>query len=136
MGRARAQQGWLLLETIVLGLMLLAAVSCLQVYQKSVELRQADGVRTTAVFLAREEYSRLQCRADRAAAAVRPTTYGWLGSPTDLQANGGSYTVEAVVGDGHDGCLPVRVAVGWQTSGHSGTVTFERMIVPHSGRRR
>ena len=55
MRRVGEQQGWLLLETIVLGLVLLAAVSCLQVYQKSAELRQADGVRTTAVFLAREE---------------------------------------------------------------------------------
>ena len=133
MKQSKGQQGWLLLETIVLGLILLAAVSCLAVYRQAVELRQVDGVRTTALFLAREEYSRLQCRADRKENAVWPGICGWLGSPGDLQANGGSYSVKAVVGNVIDGCLPVTVAVDWQATGHSGTVTFERVIVMHSG---
>ena len=131
MRQGEGQQGWLLLETIVQGLILLAASSCLHVYQTATELRQVDGVRTTALFLAREEYSRLQCRSDRGDGAEQPAACGWLGSPDDLQANGGSYTVTAVIGDGTDGGLPVRVAVDWQTAGHSGTVTFERVIVPH-----
>ena len=134
MRHGRKQDGGLLLETIILGMLLIAAVSGLQVYQKALELRQADGVRTTAFFLAREEYSRLQCRADQTAGGVRPAVYKWLGSPDDLRANGGSYTVEAIVGDGSDGCLPVTVVVDWQTAGHSGTVRFERVVVRHSAK--
>ena len=131
MKKLRGQRGWLLLETIVLALILIAAVSCLQIYQKALEMRQVDGVRMTAVFLAQEEYSRLQCQADQKKGTVRPITCGWLGNDEDLQANGGTYSVKAVIVDGVDGCLPVTVNVDWQTAGHSGTIIFERMIVLH-----
>ena len=37
----RGQQGWMLLETIMLGLILIVAVSCLPLYQQAIALRQA-----------------------------------------------------------------------------------------------
>lgn len=128
----RDQRGWLLLETTLLGLILIVAVSCLPLYQQAIALRQADGARTTALFLAREEFSRIQCQMDNNNFMAMPSgTIGWLGAASALQENGGTYDVRAVVGAGDaDGRL-LTVSVDWQSGSQHGLVTFERPLVVH-----
>ena len=127
----RGQQGWMLLETILLGLILIVAVSCLPLYQQAIALRQADGARTTALFLAREEYSRIQWQADHNFSALPAGDIGWLGAPAVLHGNGGAYDVCAVVGSGDDVSRLLTVSVYWQSGSQHGLVTFERLLVAH-----
>lgn len=127
----RGQQGWMLLETILLGFILIVGASCLPLYQQSIGLRQADGARTTALFLAREEYSRIQWRADHNFSALPAGDIGWLGAPAVLHGNGGAYDVCAVVGSGDDVSRLLTVSVYWQSGSQHGLVTFERLLVAH-----
>ena len=96
-----------------------------------IALRQADGARTTALFLAREEYSRIQWQADHNFSALPAGDIGWLGAPAVLQGNGAAYDVRAVAGSGVDASRLLTVAVYWQSGSQHGLVTFERLLVAH-----
>ena len=124
-----SQQGYLLLETAVLGVIILAMTACLRLNQQALSLEARDGARTTAIYLVREEFSRLEYEVDQG--DLQPGKVGWLGDEADLMRNGSSFRVEAEVREVSAHVLSARVTAEWQTGGKKGMLHFERLLCRH-----
>lgn len=126
------EQGYILLETLGISLMLLAMTGCLLFYRQAAALRCADAARTTALYLAREEFSRLQWMEQNEESFSAFSVQPWLGSPDSLRQNGGIYRVRAETGSRDStGMVSVVVVVQWEKSGFSGEQRFRRLIGRH-----
>lgn len=124
-----SQQGYLLLETVVLGVIILAMTACLRLNQQALSLEARDGARTTAIYLVREEFSRLEYEADQG--NLQPGKVGWLGDEADLMRNGSNFRVEAEVREVSTHVLSARVIAEWRTGVKKGTLHFERLLCRH-----
>lgn len=126
------EQGYILLETLGISLMLLAMTGCLLFYRQAAALRCADSARTTALYLAREEFSRLQWMEQKEKSIPASSVQPWLGSPDSLRQNGGRYRVRAETDSrDSDGMVSVVVVVQWEKAGFSGEQRFRRLIGRH-----
>lgn len=113
----------------MLGVIVLAMAACLRLNQQAVALEQMDGARTTAIYLVREEFSRLEYAADQG--TLQPGTAGWLGNAADLTRNGSSFQVEAEVREVSARVFSARVSATWTSGVKTGTLHFERLLCRH-----
>ena len=112
-----------------MGVIVLAMAACLRLNQQALALEAMDGARTTAIYLVREELSRLEYAADQG--NLQPGTAGWLGDAGDLTRNGGSFQVTAEVREVSERVLSARVTAEWKAGQKAGTLCFERRLCRH-----
>lgn len=122
-------QGYILLEVLVAGVVLLAMTASMRLYQQAMVTEEIDAVRTAGVYLAREELSRLQWQA--ANEGLRAGQVGWLGAQESLELNHGRYAVQADVRQVAEDAWQVVVAVDWQSLHRQGKLQFSRVICRH-----
>lgn len=124
-----SQQGYLLLEVVVLGVIVLAMAACLRLNQQALALEAMDGARTTAIYLVREEFSRLEYEADQG--QLQPGMVGWLGDAADLTRNNSTFRVETEIREVSANVFSACVTAVWQTGSKTGTLHFERLLCRH-----
>lgn len=124
-----SQQGYMLLETVVLGVIVLAMAACLRLNQQALALEAMDSARTTAIYLVREEFSRLEYEADQG--TLQAGTAGWLGDEADLTRNGASFRIKAEVREVSARVFSAQVSAAWESGQKTGTLQFERLLCRH-----
>jgi len=93
----RNEQGFFLLETIVLGMILLAAVEVLGLYYSIEYMRRDSAAETTALFLAQEQCARVAA-VQNSAEILPEGPLAWLGkTPCPIVKNGYSFQVESTL---------------------------------------
>ena len=124
-------EGYILLEILVVGVVLLAMTASLRLYRQAMLTEEIDAVRTTGVYLAREELSRLQWQA--AKRGLQAGQVGWLGAKEQLQMNNGRFAVQADVQPVAENAWQVVVTVDWQRLHRQGKLQFSRVICRQDG---
>lgn len=124
-------EGYILLEILVVGVVLLAMTASLRLYRQAMLTEEIDAVRTTGVYLAREELSRLQWQA--AKRGLQAGQVSWLGTKEQLQMNNGRFAVQADVQPVAENAWQVVVTVDWQSLHRQGKLQFSRVICRQDG---
>lgn len=125
--RRTDEQGFVLLEVLILCLVVLACLGAMKMLDRAAQLNAADGARSQAIFLAREELERLNSMGARS--ELSPGHYNWLGDSADITRGGVSYEPEADVDYGDTtGVLQAKVVVPWQARSTSGRVELEGRV--------
>ena len=123
------EKGFLLIETLVLGMLLLAVSGMLIFYRAAIGLQKHSEFETTAAFLAQEQLACVE-----AASPDCWRTHGsldWMGEgKMPLLCNGCSFVVETAVADGAESfsLRKVRVQVSWTEHGQPQRFALERMV--------
>ena len=123
------EKGFLLIETLVLGILLLAVSGMLIFYRAAIGLQKHSEFETTAAFLAQEQMACVE-----AASPARWRNHAaldWMGEgEMPLLCNGCSFMVETAVADGAESfsLRKVRVQVSWTEHGQPQRFALERMV--------
>lgn len=122
MKRRERERGFLLTETLVLALLVLAAAAAYGVFAIAYRNTAASREMICADYLAREELAYLE-------ASAAPVSCGWLGPAGANRQNGIDYTVSAEVSPGDFGTKRVEVTVTWRRhDGRSGERRIVRLL--------
>lgn len=127
--KVEKQQGYILLEVVVLSVVVMAMAASLMLFRQAQVVMQQDSVRLAGVFLAQEEFARLEGAMDRD--RLQEGQYGWLGEGQLLRQENGSFAVKAEVRAETVAIWRVQVRVDWQVSGRSGELVYERLLCRH-----
>ena len=131
----QGRQGYILLEVIVLGVLVLAMAASLRLYRQAEEVVAADSARLAGVYLAQEELARLEWETDNG--SLREGEWGWLGDASLLQQDNNVFTVKALVEPEVDNVWRVQVSVSWtRASNRSGSLRYERLLCRHKRQKR
>ncbi|MDD6133712.1 MAG: type II secretion system protein [Selenomonadaceae bacterium] len=127
--KTEKQQGYILLEVIVLSVVVLAMAISLQLFRQAQIVMQQDSARLDGVFLAQEEFARLEWAVERD--RLYEGEYGWLGDTQRLEQANGLFAVKASVQEETEEIWRARVLVNWQFAGRSGELAYERLLCRH-----
>lgn len=122
-------EGFLLLESAILGLLLVVMAGFLVLPRHTAAVLRMEECRTTAIFLAEQELAELESRAR--GGTLADGIYGWLGPAEDLDGRPAAYEVAGTAQkDGARG-FALTVRVSWQDGGKVQDVRFERWVARH-----
>ena len=121
-----SERGFVMLEVVALSAVIVAMAAVVASYQAAERARQMAAVRTTAVFLAKEELARLEQKAYRH--ELHGEDYGWLGEPQNLRLNGYEFTVRATVDGYETGVCRAEAAVKYRFGNRNHEVIFTRLV--------
>ena len=132
----KAEQGYILLETLIVGVVLLAMVASMRLYRQAVRVEGFDSVRTAGIFLAREEFSWLEWQAEQM--GLTAGRVEWLGDERALTipAGSGQFAVAADVTPLTDNTWHVLVTVAWPGDKKQETMQFTRVLCRQGNRER
>lgn len=123
------QQGYILLEVVVLSVVVLAMATSLHLFRQAQVVMQQDSARLAGVFLAQEEMARLEWAMDQDSLAEGQ--YGWLGEAGLLTQENASFAVAASVRVETADIWRAQVSVDWQVNGKAGALSYERLLCRH-----
>lgn len=125
----REERGFLLLETVLLGVFLLLMAAAFSLPRHAAQLRGASAARQTAVLLAQQELVELEllARSKKPAQAVRT---GWLGPEADLRRHARPYDVAGSI-EPQQGGWRLQVVVSWIAQEAQASVTLEKWVGAH-----
>ncbi|SFT52424.1 hypothetical protein SAMN02910356_00892 [Selenomonas sp. GACV-9] len=132
----KEEQGYILLETLIVGVILLAMVAGMRLYRQAVRVEDFDSMRTAGIFLAREEFSWLEWQAEQTGLIAGHVE--WLGDEKALMmATGrGRFAVTADVTPLADNAWHVLVTVVWPGDTKQETMQFTRVLCRQGNRER
>lgn len=122
------EAGFIWLESVLCGCLLLAMLGCLGLYVQAQRMEQQTGARMQAMALAQSELAYMQAAA--AEQTLTPGQYNWLGAADWLELDGRSYQVQAKVQAEAAGNYQVEVTVNWQNAGTVGSFTTTGEVMP------
>lgn len=125
----KRQEGYFLVEIMVLAAMLIAMTAIIGWSGKIATLRQVNGARVEAMYLTQAELSYLEYRA--ANHALPMGSVEWLGNADDLQQISGSYAVSAEIELQEANAYLATATARWQTGTHSGKAELQRVLIIH-----
>ena len=117
------EAGYLLIESVVLGMIALAAAAALVIFARGAVLAQQSAARDGTVYAARECLSTLEAQLDHEGQMLLPKVEEWT-------RGAAVYTVtaeERQQGDFHD----ITVHVSWTFLGDRDTISFQRRMRRH-----
>lgn len=123
--RRRGEHGFMLLEVLVLVMVILACLASVRMLDRAAQLNAADGARSQALFIAREELERLNYLGANGRLAAG--TYSYLGDASDVRVGAVSYSPEATVTADGDVYM-ARVVVVWEAPTTRGSVELEGRV--------
>ena len=116
------EAGYILLETVVLGIVVLAAVAALSLFARTALMEEQSAAHTNAAFLVRERFSVMAAELDRG----HPPLDGVL----QEEQNGITYEVRSAVA-AQGKIYDVTMYVAWTLHGREETLTFVRRMRAH-----
>lgn len=122
MRRNRAEAGWVLIETVVLGIIVLAVVAALTLFARTALLEERAAGRMEAAFVARAQLSMMEAELDQ---GIPP-----LSALTTVTSNDRLYQVETFVAR-QDEFYDVRLQISWEHLGHEEHADFVRRMRHH-----
>ena len=120
--RNRAEAGWILIETVVLGIIVLAAAAALALFARTALLEERVAERMEAAFLARAQLSMMEAELDQ---GIPP-----LSALTAVTSNDRLYQVETFVAR-QDEFYDVHLQISWEHLGHEEHADFVRRMRHH-----
>ena len=120
--RNRAEAGWVLIETVVLGIIVLAAAAALALFARTALLEERVAERMEAAFLARAQLSMMEAELDQ---GIPP-----LPGQTEVSSNDRVYQVETSVVHQHE-FYDVHLQISWELLGHEEHADFVRRMRHH-----
>lgn len=120
--RSNEEGGWILIEAVLLGLVVVAAAAVLGMFARTALLAEYAAARMEAAFVARAQFSRMEAELDQ---GVPPTE-----TVTAVTSNDRIYHVDADVGRAGN-FYDVRLTLSWQVLGHEEQACFVRRMRRH-----
>ena len=120
--RNRAEAGWVLIETVVLGIIVLAVVAALTLFARTALLEERAAGRMEAAFVARAQLSMMEAELDQ---GIPP-----LSGQTEVSSNDRVYQVETSVVHQHE-FYDVHLRISWEHLGHEEQADFVRRMRHH-----
>ena len=120
--RNRAEAGWILIETVVLGIIVLAAAATLALFARTALLEERVAERMEAAFAARAQLSMMEAELDQ---GIPP-----LSGQTEVSSNDRVYQVETFVVHQHE-FYDVHLRISWEHLGHEEQADFVRRMRHH-----
>ena len=118
----RTEAGWILLEAVALGLIVLAAAAVLGIFARTAILEEQAAARMGAAFLARSMFSAMEADLDR---GIPPEN-----RVSETAASDASYTVQVTAlpeGEFFD----VRLRISWRVLRREESADFVRRLREH-----
>ena len=116
------------METIVLGIIVLAVAAVMQLYPQAAALSTGEGTRQGAVFLAREQLAYVSQKANTQ--KQLPAEIPWRGEASDLRRGDTEYRVTTTCQSSDAGSYTVTVEVRWQNRGRDAELTLKKEVIP------
>lgn len=120
--RSNEEGGWILIEAVLLGLVVVAAAAVLGIFARTALLAEYAAARMEAAFVARAQFSRMEAELDQ---GVPPTE-----TVTAVTSNDRIYHVDADVGRAGN-FYDVRLTLSWQVTGREEQAVFVRRMRRH-----
>ena len=120
--RRAEETGWILLETVLLGIIVLGTAAALGIFVRTALLEERAAARMEAALIARAQFSTMEAELDQGADP--------LNASLQMTSNDRSYQIERRVtrtGDFYD----VSLRLSWQILGDEGQVEFVRRLRRH-----
>lgn len=120
--RRTEETGWILLETVLLGVIVLGTAAALGIFVRTALLEERAAARMEAALIARAQFSTMEAELDQ---GVDP-----LNAALQMTSNDRSYQIERRVtrtGDFYD----VSLRLSWQILGDEEQVEFVRRLRRH-----
>ena len=120
--RSNEEGGWILIEAVLLGLVVVAAAAVLGMFARTALLAEYAAARMEAALVARAQFSRMEAELDQ---GVPPTE-----TVTAVTSNDRIYHVDVDVGRAGN-FYDVRLTLSWQVLGHEEQAVFVRRMRRH-----
>ena len=120
--RNRAEAGWVLIETVVLGIIVLAVVAALTLFARTALLEERAAGRMEAAFVARAQLSMMEAELDQ---GISP-----LSALTAVTSNDRVYQIETSVVR-QDEFYDVHLQISWELLEHEEHADFVRRMRHH-----
>ena len=120
--RSNEEGGWILIEAVLLGLVVVAAAAVLGMFARTALLAEYAAARMEAALVARAQFSRMEAELDQ---GVPPTE-----TVTAVTSNDRIYHVDADVGRVGN-FYDVRLTLSWQVLGREEQAVFVRRMRRH-----
>ena len=125
----RKEQGWFLMDTVVLCFLLAAFAGALGMYHSSLYSRHTALMRTSAIHIAETQCSYLE---EQAYSGKLPEgDIPWLGRPDDLSQDGIPLEVQTTVAPLEPPMQQILIKVTWKLRGREESVQLERHVREH-----
>lgn len=129
MERRTDEEGFLLLETALLGFLLLAMAGMFLLTRHAAELHHMEACRTAALSLATEELVELELCVKSGASAE--ASYGWLGPERDRSLRQTDYEVTGTIHRETLRVYALAARVTWQERGQEKELRLEKRVAKH-----
>lgn len=116
------EAGWILMEAVLLGLVVLATAAALGIFARTALLREYAAARMEAALAARAQFSRMEAELDQ---GMPPQNL-----VTDVTPNDRTYRIEVVVTRTED-FYDVHLHLSWQAAGRAETADYVRRMRQH-----
>lgn len=123
------QEGFFLLETILLSMLLLAMAASAGMYMRAAQLKYAVAIEGRADYLARAQISYAQAVLDKEGRL--PQRMDYWGDKHDLQLNGINYQLNGEAAADDKGLWQLQVEVSWEANGRQGKQEYKRCLAKH-----
>ena len=120
--RSNEEGGWILIEAVLLGLVVIAAAAVLGMFARTALLAEYAAARMEAALVARAQFSRMEAELDQGAPPTETVSA--------VTSNDRIYHVDADVGRTGN-FYDVRLTLSWQVLGHEEQVCFVRRMRRH-----
>ena len=120
--RNRAEAGWVLIETVVLGIIVLAVAAALALFARTALLEERAAGRMEAAFVARAQLAMMEADLDH---GIPPPS-----GRTAVSSNERNYQIETSVAR-QDEFYDVHLRISWEWLGHGEQAEFVRRMRRH-----
>lgn len=120
--RSNEEGGWILIEAVLLGLVVVAAAAVLGMFARTALLAEYAAARMEAALVARAQFSRMEADLDQGAPPTETVSA--------VTSNDRIYHVDADVGRTGN-FYDVRLTLSWQVLGHEEQACFVRRMRRH-----
>ncbi len=122
------ENGFFLLETVLLGLILMAAAEAFLLYSTTEHMRINSEAATTAAFLAQEQLALAE--GQDVETLSQAVTLPWLGEGDAVEKNGYHYEVETILQEtvGDMSLREVTVNISWTENHKNKKMSFQRVV--------
>ena len=120
--RSNEEGGWILIEAVLLGLVVVAAAAVLGMFARTALLAEYAAARMEAALVARAQFSRMEAELDQGAPPTETVSA--------VTSNDRIYHVDADVGRTGN-FYDVQLTLSWQVLGHEEQVCFVRRMRRH-----
>lgn len=127
----KSQRGYFLLEAMIVPGIIVVMAATVAIFEKAMVIRQVEGARAEAIYLANEQLANLAWQADYQK-GLPQGEINWLGNASDLEQKSGRYEVIATVKKIEAEEYFAISTTHWQTGNHEGEVQLERRIIVHA----